>query len=241
MPKLVVIGAVALASTLFGALAIITPEPQPSTSPLNSVDPVEVANKLGLVEEVVAASGLNGSQTTGLLANLAESATLIAALSAADAAASEAGTALTAAQEAMRRSDGNDGAYEAAATAQAAFDQALAARITARTALFNAATEGLGSEAKVKLAALSAGLVHIVPREFTVLTMTPEEWVNVEAALRAESRASRMGTTLAEGQATLLHSIRTHADVVAAQGNLNNGIGAVESAFASASAPPIEP
>lgn len=241
MPKLAIIAATAVASGLFGALAIVAPEPMPSTSSLIGAAAVAHAASLGLTSETLAAAGLSGQQATTLLGAIAESDTLTVDLTNAETAASSAGAALTAAQEALRSSAGTEGEPEAVATAQAAFDQALAACATARTALFNAATAGLSSETKAKLAALSTGLVHNVPREFTVLTMSPEQWVSVEAALRAERRATRLSTTLAEEHATLLSSIRTNENVAAALTNLNNGLGAVETAFATATATPEEP
>lgn len=243
MAKLLIIAAVVAASGAFSSLALIPtqqsppPPPPPPEAPAPAVSPISVASGLGFTPEVLAAAGVNGTQTAAILANLADSATLVAALEGADESASSAGAALTAAQEAARGPFATEESPATVAAAADAYEAALAARTAARAALFDAATSGLGSEVKARLAHAATGLVHSVPISFTVVERSPEAWLDIQSALVAEARAARMSTTLSEDHATLLAAVRAEQAVIAAEMSLDGGLAGVQAAFAAATAP----
>ena len=238
MAKLLIIAAIVAASGAFSSLALIsTQQSPPPPAPGPAVSPISVASGLGFTPEVLAAAGVNGTQAAGILADLADSATLVAALEGADESASSAGAALTAAQEAARGPFATSQSPATVAAAQAAYETALTARAAARAALFDAATSGLGSEVKTRLAHATTAFVHNVPTSFTVVERSPEAWLDIQSALVAEARAARMSTTLLEDHAALLAAVRAEEAVVAAQTSLDGGLGSVQTAFAAAAAP----
>lgn len=240
--KPLLVGSVVVASGVFAAFALTAPAPQtappptPPAQPVVSTATVMTAHMLGFSTKSLAASGVTSQQATAILENIAESPTLVTALDSADEAASAAGQALTAAQETLRGPFATSESFAAVTTAQTAFSEAMTARLAARTALFNAATESLAPETKAKIVASTAGAVHRVPTEFTVVARTPEEWMSIEVALRAEARAVRLETTLAESHATLLAAVRSEEDVIAAETALASGLAGIETAYASAAA-----
>jgi len=240
MLKLLLIGGTAVASSLLSFLALVAPNPVP-TSPIAIDTPPGVAASIGLNPEAMAAAGLSAQQASTVIANLATSSALVSELQNADISATSAASTLTTAQEQARGPFATEQSPAAVAAAVAAFEQAIAVREEARIALVNAATAGLTSEAKARLAAITAASLHSVPTSFMVLTRTPEEWTTIEEALRAEARATRMEMTLAESHASLLAGTRADAGVIAAQASLTSNLAAIAAVVAAGDAVPPGP
>lgn len=115
---------------------------------------------------------------------------------------------------------GDDDAIVAYAAAQVALSTAVTAAATARDALIAEVTDALPALQAAKLAAYQAASDEKVPPAYRVATYTAAEWDAIEVALRAEKRATRKGTELADEHEAVLLDVRANPQVIAAEASL---------------------
>ena len=82
---------------------------------------------------------------------------------------------------------------------------------------------------------VQVALKYKVPIEFGVQERTTAEWEQIQAAIRVEARASRLGEETEAECASLLSDIRFDSAVATAHSSLQAGVAAIAQAFAALS------
>jgi hypothetical protein len=178
---------------------------------------------LGFTPESLAIAGVSPSQSEALLTTLVAETELCEAYLAAATAADEASRVLA---------ECADGALSSTEVTQAAaqvqLDSARAAAAEASADLREALEASLTTQQIAIIDTARTSATISVPQEFRVLTLSAEQWAAVECACRAERRAIRCGDTLDEEMQTLLSSLRSDTNVIAAEQLLETNLAAIE-------------
>lgn len=179
--------------------------------------------------EGLAIAQVSPAQVTAVLSRVNAATPLVQAMAAAQSALDQGSAALT-----MARTLANDHAPDGAAAVSAAEAQLAAAGLawtSARAALFSEATADLPQPAAAMVGVYASGLHTHVPAELRAVAREPAQWTAIQAALRAEARAARLQTELAEAHAALLASVRADPAVQAAAVSLASSLPALKAAL----------
>ncbi len=107
-----------------------------------------------------------------------------------------------------------------------------------RSELLADLTEGLPAAAVERLSTWRNASGFTVSPPFRVKALTDDQWQAVEGALRAESRAQRLGNELGGEQADLLSGIRADMEVIAAGMRLQSSLTTTQAVFDEFAPPP---
>ena len=203
----------------------------PIVQPPPPVETVGLCAGAGLLPESLVVAGLGQLQGTAVLAAAPGAADQVYAVLAAEAAVDGAGATLTQSEEALLFAPGTQELVAARDAAKTALSAAVAGLDTARSELRSALLAGFPGSVASTVATYAASATRSVPPEFRVLAKSPEEWSLVEAAVRGEARASRVGQPQDQAQAALLAGIRSSPPVAAAKAALAANLAGMDHAF----------
>lgn len=188
------------------------------------VEPASVRNvaaELGLSAESLAVAGVTEPATVlQILSTLSDAADLRQSLVIAHAAADDAAQAVTLATRSVLTASQDSGAQMALLNAQSSLEAARTQVATIRQELREDALDGLPAGCVEALAVWRDSSAHEVPPEFCVRLRTKAEWQAIEAALRMEARAQRLGQAVPTQHAQVLGLVRGDSEVMAAAGRL---------------------
>jgi len=99
--------------------------------------------------------------------------------------------------------------------------------------LFALAVEGYPTSKVQQLEVYHSGLSYRAPAHFRAVERTEAQWKAIEAALRAEARAERLGADLNDEDASLLQAARSEPAVIEAQMRLENNLASIKAVFSN--------
>lgn len=190
------------------------------------------AAQVGIDARTASVAGATGAEVESLLASVFQAVELRTNCATTRALWAEASASLLIAEKELAEKPGDPSLLAIRDAKESDVASARTARDSADVALFQFATSSLHPEVVARLSIAAGNAARRVPTEFIVLTRSPEEWSVIETAIRAESRAVRTGTELADEHAALLAGLRQDPAVVAAVARLDAAGETVEAAFA---------
>ena len=214
----------------------------PSIAQANAGDEIEPSDvrgamiRLGLDAESLAAAGVSseeaGPMVTAVAARLEAMEPSLATLDANIAAARGEISRLT---RAVHSGTGSNEDAAALTSAQSTLATAEAARSTALATVFDAATASLDEGEIATLQTMAANSRWDVGTAFKAVDRTDDDWVALRRALAYERVAAENPDAEENSTATtLLATARSHADVAAAQANIQVSLTSVSSACETA-------
>ena len=217
--------------TVCGVLACCAIALLVSTKASADSSTTDAAAWIGIQPSSMVIAQFTQEQTATVLSAIHNSTALRNAILTEHANADTAAELVTVFDDALRANPDNVAAAASLESANSSLALARSRIQALREDLFNSATIAATAVQRDRLLAFRMAENRRVPAEFRIHARSEQEWTGIETALRAERRAIRKGELLDTTHSTVLLSVRSHPDVVAASAGLQSDLAAMKSLF----------
>jgi len=196
-----------------------------------SAEPLHIAMEIGLTPEALIVADFLPQEARTIVMRLEGATAQRTALAETHAALSAQVHLVTSLREQANTNPGDGELRQDLAEAESQLTAVREALATAQQALRDVVLNGFAQQDVARLTVYRDGVPFKTPPEYRVGDRSDAEWLAIEAALRAEARATRRGEALEAAHAQLLAGLRADPDVQAAAQRLAQGTELMESAF----------